>query len=289
MLILQSIVLAAIQGFCEFLPISSSAHLIFVPWFFNFDKFIVGQTFDISLHLGSAIAIIFCLRKEFKKLIIGFFAFIIKILKIDKNNYFEKLDDYDESYSRLSILIIIATIPIALFGVFFKDYAETIFKNTFLIGIALIIFGYILYFFDKKAEENIEIKVLKMEKLSYKNAIFIGLFQVLSIIPGVSRSGITMTSERILNMPREDAAKFSFLLATPTIIGAVILELKNIFHIISDKSQVFYFSIGFIFSIIFSYIVIKIFLNYLKKHSFKVFFIYRLIIGIIIIIISFFK
>ncbi|MDR0676052.1 MAG: undecaprenyl-diphosphate phosphatase [Elusimicrobiota bacterium] len=286
MLIFQAIFMAIVQSICEFLPISSSAHLILVAYFFHFDKiFIDGQTFDIALHLGSLIAIIICFKKEFKEIIISFFLMIFARINCYRKIY------YDKKHVKLAFLIIIGTIPLAIVGFFFKNYAETIFKNPILIATVIIIFGYFLYFFDKKAEK-FEKKIKKQETIidiSFKNAIIIGFFQVFSIVPGVSRSGITITAARILKINREISTKFSFLLAVPTICGALILEINNFSTVLSDKSQIFYFLLGIFCSIIFSYVVINFFLKYLRTHSFKVFFVYRLILGIIILFAYFIK
>ncbi len=250
MLIFQAIFLGFIQSIAEFLPISSSAHLILMPWFFNFQE--IGRSFDVALHLGTLFSIIIFFKKD----IIGLF-----------NN------------KNLSFVIIIATLPVIFLGYFLSKIEI---RNPLFIAINLMIFGVILYLFDKKFKQEINI-----DKISFKQALIIGFAQVLAIFPGVSRSGITISTARALKISKESSAKFSFLLAIPVILGAGIVDFKDILIQSTHYGHLNEFIIGFISSFIFGILAIKILLNFIKKYDFKFFMIYRIVLAILIFIFYF--
>ena len=246
----EVIILSVIQGITEFLPISSSAHLILISEYFIFDN--SSLTLDVSLHLGSLLAIIFC----FKKNILNF---------IKNKNIFLK--------------IIISSIPTMIVGYFLVKFSLIDqLRNYKLIGWVTIIFGILLYLSDRK-------QTLKSIKKDYslKLAIYIGFFQILSLIPGVSRSGITITGARMLNFNRLDSVKISFLMSIPTLMAVSIF---NINHIISENSfELSVLSlIGTFFSFFFSFLTIKFFLIFLQKFNLTFFVVYRIILGFIILI-----
>ena len=250
---IEIILLSLIQGITEFLPISSSSHLILVSDFINYDN--QSLSIDVSLHIGSFIAVIIYFYKE----ILNFFGNKILFFKI-----------------------LISSIPIMIIGFFLAETGiiERI-RNIKIIAWTTLIFGILLYFSDKfKLEKNIE------KNFSFKSAFFIGFFQILSLMPGVSRSGIAITAARLLNFKRLDAAKISFLLSIP-ILGAVSLfGIKNLI-----LSESFYFTkinlIAIFLSFLISLITIKFFLDYIKKFNLNIFVYYRILLGLILITISY--
>ena len=245
----EILILSIIQGVSEFLPISSIAHLVLVSKYYVFNN--QNLLIDICLHLGSLLAIIIYFRDDL-------FNFI-------KNKKF-------------LIKILIGTIPIIPIGyIFFQTGIINQLRNLEVIGWTSFAFWILLYISDKtKVKKKIE------TDFSNKSAIFIGMFQVLALIPGVSRSGITITSGRLLGFNRFDSAKVSFLLSIPTLLAASILGIYNIYKEASPELN-FLAIIAVIFSFIFSYLTIMIFLNFIKKFSLKIFVVYRIIISILIL------
>ena len=244
---IEILILSAIQGISEFLPISSSAHLILVSNFYDFRS--SSLLIDISLHLGSLFAIVFYFRKELFDL---------------RNN------------QKILILLIIGSIPLIFFG-YFLHTTELIYllRNPKVIAFTTLFFGLILYFADqRKIEKNIS------TNLNIKSILFIGLFQILALIPGVSRAGITMTAARFLKFNRVDASKISFLLSIPALAGASFLGLKDIIDRSIEINLIIFIAI--ILSFLFSYITVKFFLIYINKFSLNIFIIYRIIISLII-------
>ena len=245
----EILILSAIQGISEFLPVSSAAHLVLVSKFYHFTN--ESLLIDICLHLGSLIAIILYFRKDL-------FNFI-------KNKNF-------------LIKILVGTIPIIPAGyILYQTGLINHLRNLEVIGWMSLIFGLVLYVSDKSGTEK------KIEtNFTNKSAIFIGLFQVLALIPGVSRSGITITSGRILGFNRFDSAKISFFLSIPTLAAASLLGIYNIYKEGSSELN-FLAVIAVIFSFIFSYITIALFLNFIRKFSLNIFIIYRIVLSLIIL------
>jgi undecaprenyl-diphosphatase len=246
---IEILILSAIQGISEFLPISSAAHLILVSKYYSFNN--QNLLIDICLHLGSLLAIIIYFRNE--------------LFNVIKNRNF-------------LIKIIIGTVPIIPVGyILYQTGMANHLRNLEVIGWTTLIFGILLYFTDKIKTTN------KLDSnFTIKSAIIIGLFQILALIPGVSRSGITITSARLLGFDRFDSAKISFFLAIPVLSAASILGVYNIYKEGSVDLN-FLAIITVIFSFIFSYITISIFLNFIKKFSLKIFVVYRIILSLIIL------
>lgn len=245
----ELVILSIVQGITEFLPISSSAHLILISNYFNFSN--KSITLDISLHLGSLLAIIFYFRLEFLNF-------------IKNKELFKK--------------IILTSIPVTILGfLLIKTNYINIFRTYSVIGWSTIIFGLILLLSDlKKSNRNI------IKNFNYKDVIFIGFFQSLSLISGASRSGVTITAARILKYNRVDAAKISFLTSIPVLILTSLYNMQKI--IMESRIDISIVNIlGIFFSFIFSFLTIKFFLKFLKKFSLRIFVIYRLILGIIIL------
>ena len=265
--IIHALILGIVQGLTEFLPVSSSAHLNLFPWIFGWDK--ISESFDVALHLGTLLAIVIFFFKDWIKLIVGGYNQVIK-----------KKDTTD---GRMFWYIVFATIPAGILSLVLDKIADKLVGDNLnvemlIIAITLIIMGIILYIVDKKARSNV-----KYEKISLKQSILIGISQAIAAaFPGVSRSGITMTVARGMGIDRESAAKFSFMLAAPITAAAVIFDI--------DKFTFGWpFIVGVLASFIVGALIIKFLLNYLKKGSFKVFAIYRIIIGIIVIGIYFMR
>ena len=205
MQIYQSIVLGIVQGLTELLPISSSAHLFLIPWFFNWQ---IPESFDVALHFGTLLAIGIFFFKDWIELIKGGFKVAVKKEK--------------STEGRLCWYIVIATIPGGIIGFILDKYAEGILTHPIIIAIALIVMGIILYIVDKNAKNK-----TNYEDLSFKQTFIIGLSQALAFIPGVSRSGITMTTGRLMGVKREAAAKYSFMLSAPIVLAATVFKLNE--------------------------------------------------------------
>ena len=242
-------ILSLIQGISEFIPVSSSSHLILISDYIKFES--RGLSIDVSLHIGSFLAVISFFQKE--------------ILSFIKNK-------------ELFIKVFLSSIPVMTMGIILvkTDFINNL-RTIEIIGWTTLIFGILLYFSDRfKLNKNLK------SDFSYKNAILIGIVQILALIPGVSRSGIVMTTARFLDFNRVDSAKISFLLSIPTLAAVSIFGLYN--HI---ESQDLNFSILNVFSIFFSFIfsliTIKYFLRFIKNFSLKIFVIYRIVLGIIIL------
>ena len=250
---IEILILAAIQGISEFLPVSSVAHLVVVSKYYAFNN--QSLLIDICLHLGSLIAIIFYFRNDL-------FNFI-------KNKNF-------------LIKIIIGTIPIIPVGfILYQTGVINHLRNLEIIGWMSLIFAILLYISDKsKTQKKIE------SEFTNKSAIFIGMFQILALIPGVSRAGITITSGRLLGFNRYDSAKISFFLSIPTLTAASALGVYNIYKEGSPELN-FLAIIAVIFSFIFSYFTIAIFLNFIKKFSLNIFIIYRIILSLLLLAIAY--
>ena len=247
---IEIFILSTVQGISEFLPISSSAHLILVSNFYNFRS--SSLLIDVGLHFGSLLAIVFYFRKELFDL---------------KNN------------RKLLILMVVGSLPLIIFG-YFLYITETIYllRNVKVIAWTTLFFGIILYLADKrKVDKNIS------SNLNIRSILIIGFLQILALIPGVSRAGITMTAARFLNFNRLDSGKILFLLSIPALTGASFLSLKDI---TTQSIEINYLIIIAMFlSFLFSYITIRFFLIYINKFSLSVFVIYRVIIGFILIFI----
>ena len=246
---IEILILSVIQGVSEFVPVSSAAHLVLVSEYYSFNS--QNLLIDICLHLGSLLAIIFYFRNDL-------FNFI-------KNKNF-------------LVKILIATIPIIPVGyILYQTGLIDRLRNLEVIAWMSLIFGILLYVSDKA-------KITKKISSGFtnKSVIIIGLFQVLALIPGVSRSGITITSGRLLGFDRFDSAKISFFLAIPTLAAASFLGIYNIYKVGSTELN-FLAIIAVIFSFIFSYFTIALFLNFIKKFSLNIFIIYRIFLSLLIL------
>lgn len=262
MSIFWSFFLGAIQGITEMLPISSSAHLVLAPWIFGVKD--QGLAFDVALHLGSLVAIIFAFRKEWFKLI-NRGALLFKQKMKPKNQE-----------QKMVYFLILATIPGAFAGYFFADLAEGALRSPYIIVFTLVFYGILLILMDKFGKKKKD-----FSEITLSDSIIIGSAQALAIIPGTSRSGITITAGLFCGLKKEEAAKFSFMLSAPVVLGAGIFKVPQI-PTAEILSPVLW--IGMLSSMVFTFLAIKFVLGYVKKRSYSIFAYYRFVLAAIILI-----
>lgn len=252
--VIQAIIYGIVQGITEFLPVSSTAHLTLLPWIAGWND--PGLAFDVALHLGTAAAVILFFIKDWVSLIKSGFS------------------SPHSKEGRLFWMVVLATIPGGIFGILLNKYMEN-FRNPLLIGVMLIIMGVVLYIADKNGKNETEI-----EDMDAKKSLTVGLAQVLAMVPGVSRSGITMTVERFLGIKRESAAKFTFLMSAPIILADGLYHAKGI---VGTQIDVVPFLTAVLTSAVVGALAIGFLLNYLKKKGFGIFAVYRFVFGAFII------
>lgn len=262
MTLFQAIILGLVQGLGEFLPISSSAHLVLVPWMFNWHD--PGLSFDVALHMGTLLAVIIYFWRDWLNLIKG------------------GLSGTKTKDGRLFWYLVASSIPGAAIGFLLEDYAETAFRTPLLIAVMLIVMGAILYLADQKSR-----KVTEIEDISLKTSLLIGLSQALAIIPGVSRSGITMTTGLLTGLTRESSARFSFLLSTPIIMGAALVKLPEVLNTPGMFNT--NFVAGIAVAAISGLASIYVLLRYVQSKSFLPFAWYRFALGAIVILLVFLR
>ena len=261
MSIIQSIILGIVQGVGEFLPISSSAHLVLVPYLFGWEE--SGLAFDVALHFGTLLAVLLIFFKDWWNLFMG------AVRKVTKKE--------DSTENKMFWYLVIATIPGALVGFIFDDVIENVFrKQIWLIALALAVMGVLIYIGDKWASKHYK-KETSFDKISLKQAFIVGCSQALAVIPGFSRSGTTILTGRLMGISKEAVTKFTFLLSVPIIFGATILKVGDLT-----------FSIEVVVGVLTSFVVgvlsIKFLLSYIKKHDFSVFAFYRVILALIVFV-----
>lgn len=256
------IALAIVQGLTEFLPVSSSGHLILFSSLANWQDQGVGL--DVALHIGSLLAVLIYFRKEFYLMIKEVFCTHLK-------------PDFTKPYNKLAWLLLVASIPALIVGFYLRNFGMDFLRNPKIIGWTILIYGLILYFSDRFFANQFELKDIKL-----KDAVLIGLAQCLALVPGTSRSGITITMARFLKISRLDAAKFSMMLSVPVIAAAGSLEGYRLFvhgnmaELLAAADAVFY-------SFIASYLVIFFMMKWLQKWTYLPFVVYRVILGILIL------
>ena len=261
MSVLKAIILGIIQGVAEFLPISSSAHLILFPYLFGWEE--SGLAFDIALHFGTMMAVLAIFFKDWWNLFIG----AIKDIKDKKKS----------TNGRMFWYLIIATVPAALTGLLLDDIIENIIRNKiWIIALSLAIMGLLIYIGDKWASKHYK-KETKFEDINLKQALIVGIFQAFAVIPGFSRSGTTILAGRLQGISKEAITKFTFLLSVPVICGATILKVGDL----AFTKEVI---VGIISSFAMGVISIKFLLSYIKKHDFSIFAFYRVILALIVFV-----
>lgn len=251
-----AVLAGAVQGLSEFLPISSTGHLIIFQKIFNLPQDSFGLSFDASLHLGTLFAILIFFWKDYLKALTS---------------------------KRLLLNLIAGTIPAAVFGLLFEGVIETSLRQLWIIGTALIVFSLVLVYAEKVGK-----RLKNIDKFNAKDSAIVGLFQSIALIPGISRSGSTISAGLFLNYKRQDAARFAFMLSGPIIAAAGAKKFLDVLSSTNTtQSEITYFIIGIISSAFFGYITIKYFLKYLSTKTLTPFVIYRLILGTILILASF--
>lgn len=251
--LLGAFVLGAVQGITEFLPISSTAHLYLIPWLFGWKSpLLESLTFTVALHMGTLLAILTYFARDWLKLI--------------------------TKARRTALLVLLGTMPAAVLGMLLEEQVETAFRSPLVIAITLISLGLLL-----ALAERLGTKTWNMERLSVARALLIGLGQAAAIVPGVSRSGGTMTAALFLGMQREPAARFSFLLAAPIMLGAGLKKLPDIASSASTEAGLLAIAVGFLTSLVVGYLCIKFLLRYLQRGTLYVFVWYRIALGIIVL------
>jgi undecaprenyl-diphosphatase len=257
----EIIILAIIQGLTEFLPISSSAHLILPAEILGWRE--QGLAFDVAVHVGSLMAVIIYLRNDIAKLTFAWFSY--------------GLSRQQTAESKLGWWIIISTIPGVIFGYLMKDFVADNLRTAMVIAITTIVFGLLLWYADITAKQTKTI-----EKIGLKEAVIIGLAQAIAIIPGTSRSGITMTAGLMLGLDRASTAKFSFLLSIPIILGA---GLFSVLELLANVAKVNWNELlyGAVFSFVAAYLCIFLFLNWISRIGMLPFVIYRLVLGFVLL------
>jgi undecaprenyl-diphosphatase len=266
--IYQAVVLGIVQGLTEFAPVSSSGHLILVPWLFHWpilNDVALNKTFDVALHMGTFFGALAYFWRDISKYLSGFFRSIAH----------RSIDGPDE---RLAWLILIGTIPGALVGATLEGVIEEHLGAPWLIAVMLIAFGVVLYLVDRIAPRRRE-----MDDIRLTDALIVGMAQAVALQPGVSRSGVTITAARGRGLDRETAARFSFLLALPIIGGAGVLKVADLIQEGLPPGMAAPFAWGFVASAISGFLVIWLVLGYVRRRDFAPFVIYRVAAGLFVL------
>ena len=265
--LIQAIVLGLVQGLTEFLPVSSSGHLVLIPYLFNWTA--QDISFDVALHFGTALAVLIFFSKDWIQMLLGL-----------KNDLVDgRISNYNSlrHETKQLITIFLVAIPVGIVGILFEDYIEELFRNPSSVAIMLIVFSVVMYL----AEQVYKRSQVHTKEISFLNALLISLSQILALIPGTSRSGVTISTGLFRNIERDSVAKFSFLLATPIILGATVLKLPDL---ISSSANINYLIIGVLTSFISGFLAIGFLIKYLKQNTLNLFIIYRIILGITILL-----
>jgi undecaprenyl-diphosphatase len=264
--ITQALVLGLIQGLAEFLPISSSAHLALAPYLFHWKD--PGLAFDVALHVGTLVAVLWYFRAQWISLIAAGVRLILN----------RRASSEEE---RRVVYLIIATIPGAIAGLALESYAESAFRDPRLIAVVLIVMGLVLWVVDKNAAQD-----RPLETMRWTDALMIGLAQMFAILPGVSRSGSTITAGRGLRFTREGAAVFSFLMSMPIIAAASILKVP---HVLKSEGLSAPLLVGVLASAISGWLAIAVLLRFVVRRSYGVFAAYRVVLGLIVLAVVFIR
>ncbi len=273
--IIQAIIIGIVQGLTEFLPVSSSAHLVFVPEIMNIQS---SLAFDTLLHIGTLVAVFTYFWNDIIHMIKSFFS---SLADIPKGQFKKKFQE--DQYKKLAWLVIIGTIPAGLAGILFKSTFESLFSSILAVGIFLIITGFLLWG-SERVNQRIRPEDRKpLEKLTIKNSLFIGIAQAFAIAPGISRSGATISTGLFLGFERELAARYSFLLSIPAILGAALVQAKDITGLEMSAGALI---AGFLAAAISGYLAIKFMLKLIKERNLLIFAYYCWIVGIIAVVLS---
>ncbi len=263
---IYSTILGIIQGLTEVFPVSSSGHLIIAHDLLNFD-FVSNLGFDVALHLGTLISLIIYFYKDIYRYILAFF------------NSFANWDLKNNLNQRMVWYILVSTIPAGIVGFFIDDLAEELFRNLWLVASMLILFGIFFIIFEKISKQEKD-----FEQLNLHSAIYIGIAQVIALVPGVSRSGVTIVTGLAQGMKREAAARFSFLLSIPIVAGAGLKKMYDVSQEGLGNDQWFLLGLGLVVSAVVGYVAIRFLLKFLQNNSLNIFAYYRFVLAGVIII-----
>ena len=267
---IEALILGLVQGLTEFLPVSSSAHLVFIQNILGVES---SLAFDTFLHLGSLLAVLWFFRADIIKMIL---SWISSLQDIVQGRFREGF--YDDAYKRLAWYVILATIPVALVGVFFEDAVESLFAGALYVpAFFLFVTGTILYLSQRMTSGEVNLK-----NVSAKESLFMGLGQACAILPGLSRSGTTIAAGLVIGLDKEFAAKFSFILSIPAILGAFVVQVKDIGG--AMDANFLPILLGFIAAFIAGYAAIKWMLELIQKRSLDIFAYYCWIVGIVVFV-----
>jgi undecaprenyl-diphosphatase len=266
----QAIVLAIIQGFTEFLPVSSTAHLTLIPDLLGWKD--PGLSFDVALHVGTLVAVLVYFFRDWVQVILNGIGISYRGVHPDENS------------RSLLWLLVLGTIPAALAGLKFEKYADQAFRSPYIIASAMILFGILMWVADRAGTAR-----TALDQMTAFDAVTVGLAQALALIPGVSRSGITLTAARFRGFGREAAARFSFLLSTPIIAGAAAKKGWELHKDGLPPDMKLPYLVGIAVSAVVGLLVIAFFMKYLRRHSLSVFVWYRIVFGIIVVALAFFR
>lgn len=266
----EAIILAIVQGLTEFLPVSSTAHLAIIPRLFHFPD--PGLGFDVALHVGTLVAVLIFFFRDWVQVIANGLGFSYRGVAPDENS------------RSLLWYLVVGTIPLLIAGATLKEYAEGPWRTLFVMGTTLVVLGIFMYFADRVSQNK-----RRLDSMTWTDAITIGVAQALAVVPGVSRSGITITAARFRHLDREAAARFSFLLSTPAIAAAAAkdaLDLRKEGGVPHDMQLPYL--VGIAVSGLVGMVVIAFFLHYLRRNTLNLFVWYRVIFGIIVIALGIF-
>lgn len=271
--LLAAIILGAVQGITEFLPISSTAHLVLVPWLLGWENPLLHSlTFDVALHMGTLSATMIYFWREWLNLARG------GVMSIATRSL------RGDPWRKLAWLVVIATIPAALAGLLFESAVESAFRAPWIVASALIAFSLLLAWAEAAGTKR-----TTLQHMSWLEAVLMGLGQAIAVIPGVSRSGGSMTAGMLAGMTREAAARFSFIMAAPIMAGAGLKKLKDMTELGLDGEAATLMGAGFITSALVGFLVIHLLLRYLQRNTLYVFVGYRILLGIAVLTIVFLR
>lgn len=264
MQIVHAFVLGLVQGLGEFLPISSSAHLVLVPWLFRWPD--PGLGFDIALHWGTLLAVLVYFRQDIWGLAMGFWHSLFPATRDLRNDVKQ----------RLAWLLVIASVPGAIIGKLFEEQADKAFRSPLLIAMTLSVFGLLLLAADRFGR-----RTRNLDGVRWPQALLIGCSQALAVIPGISRSGSTIAAGLGLGLNRSDAARFSFLMSVPIIFGAGVLKIRHF----SEGVTHLELAVGFATSAVVGFLAIRYLMRYLVRHDYKIFVWYRLAVAALVVMV----
>lgn len=264
---LQAILLGIIQGLTEFLPVSSSGHLLLGQYFLGLDQERFGLSFDVALHLGTLVAVIYYFRRDLLRMALAFGRSL--------GRPGERFADPD---GKLAYLVIASTVPAALIGYFLESFFETAVRSPWVVVFNLVLVGVLFIVGEAVGSHRRE-----ATKLTFREAVGIGLAQAAALVPGVSRSGATITLGLFLGLRREEAARFSFLMSVPIIAGAGTLQLVEVVSEGMDVAEMVNFVAGFVTSAAVGYLAIRFFLSFVVDHSLRAFAYYRFALAALVV------